>query len=70
MMPRVSVVLKTGTEIEVEGANDATWEHRKLTDQTSSEVLFLVVYYKEPNKTEIRGRFRGEDVAGYTIDPR
>ena len=68
-MPRVSVVLKDGTEIKVEGDNDAEWVQQKLTPNSTSQTVMLVVYYKETNKTEIRARFRPEEVVGFIIDP-
>lgn len=69
-MPSVTVVLKTGHETTIEGANDAAWVHENLAPSSDRTTLILMVYYKETNKTEIRGKFRGEDVAGFTIDIR
>lgn len=69
-MPRVSVILKNGTAILIEGANDAEWRIEKLAPQLNSTSIVLVVLFKEPNSVDTRGKFRAEDVAGYTVDVR
>lgn len=64
-MPRVNVILKNGTAITVEGAVTATWLAERLAQAAMGSSLLLVVQGKE---ADIRGKFRAEDVAGFTIE--
>ncbi|MBI2764315.1 MAG: hypothetical protein HYX53_00220 [Chloroflexi bacterium] len=66
----MSVVLKNGTEIKIEGANDAHWSFQKLAEGASNNSLVLVVELKEANVVATRGRFLGDEIVGYTVDPR
>ena len=69
-MPSVSVILKNGAAIQVEGANDAKWVFEKMAPGATQNSLMLIVSIIEPNKTETRGKFRAEEVVGYTVDVR
>ncbi len=68
-MPKVTVVLKNGSKIEIEGANDAHWETGRTAEGTNLGVV-LIVQFTNGNVTETRGKFRGEEIAGYALDQR
>lgn len=69
-MPRVDVILKNGTVIPVEEANDAHWEFQLIAERAQSATLLLIVENKQSNKVETRGKFISSDVVGYKIDVR
>ncbi|MFN0148207.1 MAG: hypothetical protein ACKVT1_17030 [Dehalococcoidia bacterium] len=66
-MPSVNVVLKNGTVITVDGANDAAWTFETIAEPMASRSLLLVVQFRDAGGTKMRGKFRAEEIAGFAI---